>query len=111
MTTYAYSNNGLSFHAVDKTYSAQAGEILFNAIATPEQLSEVFPNYNTEINKELIVAQAQKALIDSNSIVMNCFENSITVPTDWVSYRSALRNVIKTGIGPLPTPPISIPNI
>jgi len=107
MTIYAYSNNGLSFRAVDSTYEAQPGEFLFNNMPTLEELSSVFPDYAIEVNKKLFISQAQFALDKSDSVVMSYYENSIPVPASWISYRSELRNIIKTGIGPLPTPPIT----
>jgi hypothetical protein len=40
---FAYSNNGLSFRAVDPNYQPQASEILFADYATPAQLASAFP--------------------------------------------------------------------
>ena len=105
MTIYAYSNNGLSFRAVSNTYSAQIGEILFNQLATPEQLSIAFPNYNEELNKELLLSEAKTALANSNVTIMNYYENSIPVPTTWVDYRNILRTIISSGTGTLPSVP------
>ena len=42
---YCYCNNGLSMRAVDPGYEPQEGEVLFEAIPTPEELSGAFPGY------------------------------------------------------------------
>lgn len=42
---YAYNNNGFSFRAVENTYTAQTGEVLFSDYATEAQLKAAFPGY------------------------------------------------------------------
>lgn len=53
---FAYSNNGLSFRAVDPDYEAQNGEVIFPAYATPAQLTSAFNGY-------VAAAAAQDALV------------------------------------------------
>lgn len=52
-----YSNNGMSMRAVDDTYAAQQGEVLFADYATHEQLAATFPLYETESGREAIKNQ------------------------------------------------------
>jgi len=46
---FAYSNNGLSFRAVDKLYIPVSGEVVFADYATIPQLQASFPGYNAAI--------------------------------------------------------------
>ncbi|WP_157222217.1 hypothetical protein [Chromobacterium haemolyticum] len=52
---------------------------------------------------------AINALNDSDTVVLRCYENSKPVPAEWVSYRSALREIISAASGdaslPLPSAP------
>lgn len=110
--SYAYSNNGLSFRAVDPDYKAQAGEVLFVDIATSAQLASVFPNYATglaSIAWASYQAQAQAALTESDKTILRCYENGVVVPAAWATYRKALRAIVAAATGdatqPLPTRP------
>jgi hypothetical protein len=55
---FCYSNNGLSFRAVDSDYVAQTGEILFNVMnstdVTEVQLLAAFPGRATAIKAQKI---------------------------------------------------------
>lgn len=54
---FAYSNNGLSFRAVEDDYIAKDGEVLFPDLATSIQLSQVFPQYSDIKRRADIIAQ------------------------------------------------------
>lgn len=41
--SYCYSNDGDSMRAVDPTYDPQAGEVIFDRLATDDDLDTVFP--------------------------------------------------------------------
>jgi len=55
--------------------------------------------------KAVLIYNAQLALTASDIIVLRCYENSVAVPSDWVSYRNTLRNIISTGSGTIPIQP------
>jgi len=54
-------------------------------------------------------AQAQTALDASDITLLRCVENAVAVPAAWVSYRAALRAIVRAASGdatqPLPTRP------
>lgn len=50
-------------------------------------------------------ASAQMALDASDITILRCVENGVTVPSAWQAYRTALRSVVSTGTGTLPTQP------
>lgn len=52
-----YSNNGLSMRWVSADYEPDSDEVLFDDIATPEQLAEAFDDYETEAEKLDIISQ------------------------------------------------------
>ncbi len=56
----------------------------------------VQPNYS---------AQAQDALTRSDRTVLRCYEREMAVPEEWVTYREALRDIIRSGKGPVPARP------
>jgi hypothetical protein len=53
--------------------------------------------------------QARNALSLSDITVLRCYENSIALPAEWVTYRKSLRSIINSSIGdatqPLPIKP------
>jgi len=57
--------------------------------------------------------RASDALVASDVIVLRCYERGISVPMEWVTYRDALRAVVREAIGdpdsPLPDRPADIP--
>lgn len=48
---------------------------------------------------------AYSALVNSDTTVLRCLAAGIAVPADWISYRAALRAIVTSGVGPLPTMP------
>lgn len=48
---------------------------------------------------------AQDLLSKSDSTILRCVENSVPIPNSWVTYREELREVITSGVGPLPIKP------
>lgn len=49
--------------------------------------------------------EALQALAASDITVLRCVEVGAALPLDWIAYREALREVVRTGEGPLPTRP------
>lgn len=49
--------------------------------------------------------EARQALEESNTTILRCVENGITVPVSWRDYRKALREIITDGTGTLPIRP------
>lgn len=49
--------------------------------------------------------RARAALAASDVTLLRCLEEGIAVPEAWATYRAALREVVRTGDGPLPTRP------
>lgn len=56
---FVYSGNGLSMRAVDTTYQAQVGEVLFTDYATPVQLSAAFQNYTSALAAQQVASANQ----------------------------------------------------
>ena len=54
---YAVSNNGMSLRSVDADYQAQTGEVLFDHVPTPEELTAAFTGYAAHAANETIKAQ------------------------------------------------------
>jgi hypothetical protein len=105
---YAYSNNGESMRTIDSTSTAATGEVVFDSPATDAQLLAAFPNYvslATRAAAESLVSQARTALSNSDVQVIRCYESGGTLPTAWVTYRSALRVIVSSGAGTIPTVP------
>ncbi|MDP9651700.1 hypothetical protein [Paraburkholderia caledonica] len=109
---YAYSNNGVSFRAVDDDYSEQSGEVIFAGVATKEQLAEAFPGYfehQESVAWAEYSAAAMIALTQSDKTILRCYESGIPVPAAWVRYRKSLRAIVGADSGdataPLPTVP------
>lgn len=54
--------------------------------------------------------QAQEALAASDKVILRCYENAVSVPTAWASYRKTLRAVVGASGGdpttPLPIKPV-----
>lgn len=61
---FCYSDNGQAMRAVDPSYEAAAGEVLFPAYATDDQLASAFPQYSAKSSAKATIAQI-KALEDS----------------------------------------------
>ncbi|MCX4156168.1 MULTISPECIES: hypothetical protein [Paraburkholderia] len=111
--TYAYSNSGISFRAVDPDYEAQTGEVVFSDIPTTSQLATVFPLFATaqaSIAWSAYQASAKAALDVSDITILRCYEKSVATPTEWATYRDALRAIVSAAAGdpmqPLPTKPV-----
>jgi hypothetical protein len=110
--SYAYSNNGLSFRAVDDGYTAESGEIVFDDIATDDQLKAAFPQYaghEAAIEWPAYQARAMTALNESDTTVLRCYESGVPVPPGWSAYRKSLRAIVGATSGDatqaLPTKP------
>jgi hypothetical protein len=43
---------------------------------------------------EALKADASAALIDSDQVVLRCYEDAVQVPADWIAYRKALRLIV-----------------
>lgn len=58
---------------------------------------------------QALIAAVQKlaltALGKSDTTVVRCIAAGVTVPAEWVTYRAALRALVVSGVGPLPTAP------
>lgn len=52
MSGFAYSNNGLSFRAVDSAAECQSGEVYFAETPTMAQLQAAFTGYNAAISAQ-----------------------------------------------------------
>lgn len=61
--SFAYSNNGLSWRAVEADWPLATGEILFDAEPTESQLSAAFPKYSQAAQQAALASQAQAALL------------------------------------------------
>ena len=67
---YAYSNNGLSFRAVDANYVAQPGEVIFTSgQATPTQLAAAFSGYTAAA--AIVAAQTAAAAALNAGVTIN----------------------------------------
>ena len=60
-----------------------------------------------EIAQDALREAAREALVASDITVLRCFERTIPLPETWVNYRDALRQVVRTGLGPFPERPIN----
>ena len=52
-----------------------------------------------------LIQAATLALYASDKTILRCVENAVAVPAAWATYRAALRNIISTGTGTMPTRP------
>lgn len=99
---YAYFNDGCSFRAVDPEspdYKPETGEVLFPAIATPEELAASFPDYEAHVaqdNRIPLITEAQAALDKSDVTIVRCVsaQPPVAVPTAWTTFRAALRAIV-----------------
>jgi len=67
---FAYSNNGLSMRAVDPSYLAVAGEVLFPDYASVAELTAAFAGYATAI-APTIAQQAAAAIMAGLTITLS----------------------------------------
>jgi hypothetical protein len=52
----------------------------------------------------VLAAQAQAALSKSDTVIVRCYEHAVAVPTEWQTYRAALRAIVD-GTSTATTPP------
>jgi hypothetical protein len=103
-----YSNNGMSFERMAIEYTPQSGEVFFPDIATPTQLTDTFPGYAAAaavIAAQPLIAQARAALAASDTVFIRCGKAGVNWPSAWQSYVAALRVIVSSGAGTLPTQP------
>ena len=72
---------------------------------TWEQLCGVYTEYLSEQQKLVFKAEAQAALDRSDLVALRCFKANILFPAAWTAYCEALREIVRTGEGPLPEQP------
>ena len=53
----------------------------------------------------VLKSQAQTALDKSDITMIRCIENGVAVPSTWATYRAALRAIVSSGTGTMPTQP------
>ena len=105
-----YSNNGMTALGCEKDYIAQEGEVVFEDVASAEELAAAFSGYESAMtleNGKVISLQAQSLLSKSDVIVIRAAESGSGIPADWIAYRAALRAIVSSGSGVLPTAPSS----
>ncbi len=89
---YAINNNGRCIRSV-----AEPTDCL-----PDEYYSEDFVDISGAIN----LRNSAKAALDKSDVtVLRCYSSGIAVPAEWQAYRVALRAIVSSGIGPLPTQP------
>lgn len=59
---FAYSNNGLSWRAIEDGWPLSAGEVSFDVEATADQLAAAFPGYPQASQQEALAMQALAAM-------------------------------------------------
>ena len=94
---YCYSNNGLSISSVDDSYVAQSGEILFDEIQTPTELTAAFTGYAAlaaVVARAPVVALAQTALNETDRVMLRCAKAGVTFPSAWQTYTQELRDIV-----------------
>ena len=92
----AYSGGGLQYRLSRSSDDLRNGEVYFEEPATEDQLAATFPNYEQVIASRAAAswaATARQALEASDRVVLRCYEASIPVPEEWVTYRRALRGI------------------
>lgn len=91
MSGYAIRNDGKGWRAVDGPGDINSDETysVTQPILTPDNS----------------VNEARQALEESNTTILMCVENGITVPDSWRDYRKALREIVTNGTGTLPVKP------
>lgn len=72
---------------------------------TWDQLCAAYPAYLSEQQKTVYKAEAQAALDRSDLVALRCFKANILFPAAWTTYCEALREIVRTGEGPLPEQP------
>lgn len=50
-------------------------------------------------------AQAQTALNKTDLVALRCLKAGVSFPSEWVTYVTALRTIVDTGTGSIPTQP------
>ena len=62
------------------------------------------------MNAQVLVSDAKSALDKSDSVYIRAAKDRIEWPEEWKQYVTALRQVVSTGVGPIPEQP-SYPQI
>lgn len=64
-----------------------------------------------EMNAEAAKNQARKLLQESDTTILRCYEDGVSVPAEWRHYRAALRQIHRTGGGEIPPQPDYPPGV
>lgn len=63
------------------------------------------PSLDEAVTKVDYKVEAQAALDKSDLVALRCFKNGVPFPAEWATYCAALRAIVVSGVGPLPTQP------
>jgi hypothetical protein len=78
---------------------------------TPEELAAIQAQaaakaaQDAAIAKAALIEQAQSLLDKSDITILRCVSAQVTVPAEWQTYRVALRSIVSSGAGTIPTRP------
>lgn len=76
-------------------------------VPLPDGATLTQPPLTTAQKQELLKSKAKNALDDSDIVVIRCTEAGVSVPSDWKTYREALRSIVsgKSTATELPSQP------
>ncbi len=70
-----------------------------------EELCAAHAGIESKKQKEATSVAAQTALDKSDLVALRCFKNGVPFPAEWATYCAALRTIVVSGVGPVPTQP------